>query len=253
MARLEKIPVQFAWLPNPIVNDPNLSWKAKGILLYLNSKPVGWKFKHKDLQKRATDGAASAQTGINECKAQGYLEIEAEHTPEGKVKEWVWRLDLTPHLDNQDEPDADNPDLDNRHSSKTVKSKTVTTIKEAETQKLVSDAELVFSAEEMHTILCTETALPLDLTDKRTQLYSNFWTQHLLPNCGLIPPLELWRRVVIEVAEDEYLKGDKQEPDYFLVNQDWCAKRIRSALDPSFMDGRTVATATGYTGRQPWL
>lgn len=55
------------------VNNPQLSWKAKGILLYLLSKPDDWKVYHKDIIKHSTDGRDSVTSGIAELVKYGYI------------------------------------------------------------------------------------------------------------------------------------------------------------------------------------
>lgn len=54
----------FTQIDNEIVNNEQLSWQAKGLLLYLLSKPDGWVFYETDLVKRATNGRDSVRTII---------------------------------------------------------------------------------------------------------------------------------------------------------------------------------------------
>lgn len=55
------------------LNDDRLSWKAKGLLAYLLSKPDDWQVYERDLIKRATDGRDAVRTGLRELEACGYL------------------------------------------------------------------------------------------------------------------------------------------------------------------------------------
>lgn len=55
------------------LNDERLSWKAKGLLAYLLSKPDDWQVYESDLIKRAADGRDAVRTGLRELEKYGYL------------------------------------------------------------------------------------------------------------------------------------------------------------------------------------
>jgi hypothetical protein len=56
-----------------LVNDQELSWKAKGILVYLLSKPDDWKVIEKDIIKQSKDSRDSVRSGISELIKAGYI------------------------------------------------------------------------------------------------------------------------------------------------------------------------------------
>jgi hypothetical protein len=56
-----------------IDNDNNLSWKAKGILLYLLSKPDDWQIIEKDIVNHAKDSRDSVRSGLAELIKAGYI------------------------------------------------------------------------------------------------------------------------------------------------------------------------------------
>lgn len=56
----------------PIENNA-LSYKAKGILTYLMSRPDGWEVSIADLINRSTDGKASVRAGMRELKKAGHV------------------------------------------------------------------------------------------------------------------------------------------------------------------------------------
>lgn len=56
------------------IQDPNLSWKAKGILVYLLSLPDDWQIYETELEKHATDGLSSLKSGMKELINRGYVE-----------------------------------------------------------------------------------------------------------------------------------------------------------------------------------
>lgn len=63
----------FTQVDNEIVNNSALSYQAKGMLLYLLSKPDGWKFYEDDLVKRSANGKTSVRSTIKELLDSGYL------------------------------------------------------------------------------------------------------------------------------------------------------------------------------------
>ena len=55
------------------LNDTSLSWKAKGIMAYMLSKPDNWTFYIDELIKHSTDGKASFRSGFKELQEKGYI------------------------------------------------------------------------------------------------------------------------------------------------------------------------------------
>ena len=53
----------------------NLSYRAKGILGYMLSRPDNWKFNKTDLVRRSIEGRDAVYKAIDELKEQGYLHI----------------------------------------------------------------------------------------------------------------------------------------------------------------------------------
>ena len=55
------------------VNDSRLSYKAKGVMLYLLSKPDDWQVYESDIVNHATDGRDSVRTAVIELIRSGYV------------------------------------------------------------------------------------------------------------------------------------------------------------------------------------
>lgn len=80
------------------LNDENLSWKAKGLLAYLLSKPDDWQIYVKDLIKRSTDGRDSVVSGLKELEDNGYLsrqQIRGGNGKFGQMEYIVYEQPLT--------------------------------------------------------------------------------------------------------------------------------------------------------------
>jgi hypothetical protein len=63
----------YVMIHKHMVDNDNLSWKAKGILLYLLSKPDDWKIIEKDIVNHAKDSRDSVRSGLAELIKAGYI------------------------------------------------------------------------------------------------------------------------------------------------------------------------------------
>ena len=63
----------FTQIKNEAVQDANLSWKARGILVYLASLPSDWTIYKNEVLKHSTDKKDSFNSGWNELKEAGYV------------------------------------------------------------------------------------------------------------------------------------------------------------------------------------
>jgi hypothetical protein len=107
----------FARVTKSMLDDPELSWQAKGILAYLLGKPQNWKLRVKDLSNRARNGESSIRSALDELRSCGYAELTPIRNNHGRVTEWIWRIGDFPVFRQRD-PDGGFPHLENRHSNK---------------------------------------------------------------------------------------------------------------------------------------
>ena len=98
MAQLQKQNVPFTQVANAVLNDPKLSWKAKGLFAYLFSKPEGWDFSAARMINNSNDGERTTKTGLQELEKAGYLIRERLST--GKVK-YHLKFSKEPEVENQ--------------------------------------------------------------------------------------------------------------------------------------------------------
>jgi hypothetical protein len=73
MSKLYKNRRGFTQAPNDIVQDKDLSFKARGLWVYLESKPDNWNFSLKRISEESTDGIDSVRSGIHELEKVGLL------------------------------------------------------------------------------------------------------------------------------------------------------------------------------------
>ena len=64
---------RFTVVPNDAIRDDRLSWKARGILIYLLSQPDGWRAKSSHLWTQAPNGRDAVRGGLKELEDAGYL------------------------------------------------------------------------------------------------------------------------------------------------------------------------------------
>ena len=85
----------FTQINNAVFENNELSYRAKGLLGYLLSRPDNWKFNKTDLVKRSTEGRDAVYTAIDELKIQGYLHIYPNYE-NGQLNGWAWEYDDAP-------------------------------------------------------------------------------------------------------------------------------------------------------------
>lgn len=75
---------RYVKVRNAAVRDPELTCKAKGILLTMLSFPPGWAFSQEYLENFATDRVDSIRTGINELTTSRYIvRLEQQRNDKG--------------------------------------------------------------------------------------------------------------------------------------------------------------------------
>ena len=88
--RIERRPKEYAVMATHHLNDSRLSWRAKGILSYLLSKPDHWELVWTDLLKKSTDKIKAARAAINESRKLGYIELKCDRDTRGQIEKWVY-------------------------------------------------------------------------------------------------------------------------------------------------------------------
>jgi hypothetical protein len=135
--RVKKLHSNFVIMDKGFLENPDLSWKAKGILAYLLSKPDNWKVIVKDIVNHAKEGKTAVYSGLNELKEAGYyvkrpirddkghfikwesivyespliLQMEEDKPEQTRLESASHPLPENPEMDN---PEMDNPVMENR-------------------------------------------------------------------------------------------------------------------------------------------
>lgn len=109
------------------LNDERLSWKAKGLLAYLLSKPDNWQIYESDLIKRSKDGRDSIRSGLRELEKYGYMSRRQLRNEDGSFSAMEYVVYERPIISEEieseipadgksvdgDEPQTENPSTGN--------------------------------------------------------------------------------------------------------------------------------------------
>lgn len=120
----------FVMIDRRVIENPKLSWKAKGLLAYLLSRPDDWTVRFKDLVNRAPDGAHTVRAAMKELKAAGHVQVTTERDG-GKIIKWTYTVYEVPLADFQQ---VEKQDVEKRAFKKTKKSLKKGSVKEAAPQ-----------------------------------------------------------------------------------------------------------------------
>lgn len=94
----ETVSKGFTKVPNYIVRDKAISFKARGVLNYMLSRPSGWKFFVNEIVTHsANEGKSSVQSALKELMGEGYVNlvtIRDKSTSRIKGKRYVLCIDV---------------------------------------------------------------------------------------------------------------------------------------------------------------
>jgi len=79
----------FSIIANDVIRDQRLSWKARGILIYVLSQVDHWRTSSAHLASISPEGIHAVRTGLKELEEHGYLRRTRTQLPNG-----TWRHDI---------------------------------------------------------------------------------------------------------------------------------------------------------------
>lgn len=226
----------FTKIPNHILQDRALSWKAKGLLAFLLSRPNNWRFYLTEIERHSTDGRASLQAGIKELIAAGYI-ARSERREAGKFAGHDYIIADTPQQKNRSgKPAAGKPQRENRSGKPAT---TKIDLNKIDLNKIDRNKEGGASNIPFSQIVdlfhenCPELPRVIKVTDARRKAIEARWM-----DCG---DLEAWATYFKTAGESDFLNGkvkDFKATFDWLLNQNNMAKVLegnytnRKAMDP---------------------
>ena len=104
--------------PNSLLNDEKVSLKAKGLFVYIQSKPEGWKFSAEKITLSNLDGRDSVISALKELEENGYLTRFKRHGEHGKWEQtYILCIPATTDFPSTDKPSADKPSTENPYNN----------------------------------------------------------------------------------------------------------------------------------------
>ena len=73
--RIKKKEHPYVQVDKRVLEDSRLSWRAKGILVYLLTKPDGWTVKVADIWGKGQEGRGAVQACLKELEKHGYAQL----------------------------------------------------------------------------------------------------------------------------------------------------------------------------------
>jgi len=97
LARIKKFAQKnYTVIDNQVIRDDTLSWKAKGLFVYLWSMPDDWDFYETEVVKHASGGRDALRTGLSELETKGYLKRGRVRDESGHLGKAEWQLSDEP-------------------------------------------------------------------------------------------------------------------------------------------------------------
>ena len=78
----------YTVIANTLINDKSLSWQARGLLMYLLSKPDDWSVTKTDLSNQSPAGGDAVATILKELETKCYISREKTQNELGR---WEWK------------------------------------------------------------------------------------------------------------------------------------------------------------------
>lgn len=103
-----RVESNFTTLPNELIRDNRLSWKAVGLLVYLLAHPANFRLNLVYLAKQRPSGRDATRSALRELEATGYVSIERSHDSRGRFSTTTWMVSQTPDFGG-DSPCSENP------------------------------------------------------------------------------------------------------------------------------------------------
>lgn len=83
---------EFVTVHKAFIHDASLSWKAKGILLYLLSRPDDWQIYETELIKHTSDKLSSLKSGLKQLEEAGYIKRKRKRDDQGRMQGYEYEV-----------------------------------------------------------------------------------------------------------------------------------------------------------------
>jgi hypothetical protein len=107
--------------PNSLLNNKEMSLRAKGLFAYIQSKPDGWNFSAERIALSHVEGKESIMSALKELENHGYLIRQKIHGERGKWEQtYILTFPATTVLPTTVEPSAVEPSAVNPYNNSNI-------------------------------------------------------------------------------------------------------------------------------------
>lgn len=154
----------FTTVPNNIINDNLISLKAKGLYLFLISKPDNWHFSVDRIAAQNSDGENSVRTALKELETLRYLKrVQINKRGVFGENDYIVYDEPYPSDENRLTVDNSNPSDDSRRSVSRRSENRCTLVK---TNLVIEERENINTLPEIIEPQIFDTSLPVLVTEK---------------------------------------------------------------------------------------
>lgn len=118
--------VGFTTVQNDFIEDDSLSFRAKGVMIFILSKPDHWSISERHLAEQGPDGRSAVASALKELETEGYLQRIRQRRPDGTF-DWdsiIYETPQTPVECAADPAPNDAPETDTGSQRSTMARKT---------------------------------------------------------------------------------------------------------------------------------
>lgn len=114
MAKLYKQNIPFGMVPNVLLNNENISLKAKGLFAFMQSKPEGWNFSVELMSFQLKEAKSAISSAIIELENNGFVTRKKQQTAKGFITNYKLFFEKpTTDFPTLENPMLENPTLEN--------------------------------------------------------------------------------------------------------------------------------------------
>lgn len=224
MARVKPLD-NFTLVPNSLLNEKQISFKAKGLYAYLNSKKDDWNFTIDLIAKNGKDGRDSVASGLKELEDFGFLERRRYKDDKGYFDiEYILKSEPfevikydNPSKENpyEENPYQENPyeekadDIYNTINNNTINNNTIDSNNTPPQKKSKSKKEVEMVEEKFAFGEHLNVKLSLDEKEKLLQRWG----------------ADVFQQIVDKLSNYKLSSGTKYKSDYGAINN-WVAKQV---------------------------
>lgn len=233
--RIKKRENPYVQIDKAAIEDNRLSWKARGILAYLLSKPDNWSVHVFDIVNHGPDGRDAITAAMRELEKYGYAKLVTTRNERGQIATKEWAISETPayygfseigspvvgkHLSRKTRP-INNNDIDTNNNS-------------------LSDSQAKSDRGSKPKRNTVKTPTPQSPPSPDAYTFDQFWKDYAFPKGSKKNALEKWNRLAaadreaIRTTLETYKRGTattdegrskfkpmRKHPERFLNARTW--------------------------------